>query len=78
MGKGTITTSTSTVDVTYTNPQGIHFFDVGGGTDYWQNNPTGFAPAGRDTSNSPFTSTEVDNIPEETDIIALKHAAPKP
>jgi len=77
VGKGTITTSTSTVDVTYTNPQGIHFFDVGGGTDYWQNNPTGVAvtgATGRDTSDSPFTSTPVDNIPTGTDIIALNHA----
>lgn len=64
--QGTITTGTSTVTVTYTNAQGIGFYQPSGGIDYWQNNP-----GGRDPSKSPYTSTAVDNIPTGTDIIAL-------
>lgn len=33
-GQGTITTPTSTVDVTYTNPRGIGFYQSGPGTDW--------------------------------------------
>jgi len=65
-GLGTITTSTSTVNVTYKNAQGIGFYQTGaaGETDYW----TPRTPV----SNSPYTSALVDNAPTGTDIIALQ------
>jgi hypothetical protein len=68
---GTITTGTSTVGVTYNNPQGIAFYQTGGGTDtdYWTN-----SAHVRDPARSPYTSTLVDNIPTGTDMIALKFA----
>jgi len=68
-GNGTITTGTSTVDVTYTNPQGVGFFQSSGGTDFWQN-----SGGGRDPLTSPYTSTAVDNIPAGTDIVGLRYA----
>jgi PEP-CTERM motif len=67
IGTGTITTSTSTVGVTYTNANGIGFYqhdDIG--TDYW----TPRTPVDQ----SPYTSTQVDNIPTGPDIIALQYA----
>ena len=67
--QGTITTTTSTVQVTYTNANGIGFYQPSGGTDYWQNNRSGRNPA-----TSPYTSAQVDNIPTSTDIIALRYA----
>jgi hypothetical protein len=63
--QGTITTSGSTVTVTYTNPNGVGFYQPTGGTDYY----TGGAG---DTS--PYTSTLVDNRPTGTDIVALRYA----
>jgi hypothetical protein len=69
IAQGTITTATSSVDVTYSNPQGIAFYQPSGGTDYWQNNRTGRTPA-----TSPYTSTTVSNIPTGTDLIALQSA----
>ncbi|WP_412971787.1 PEP-CTERM sorting domain-containing protein [Glaciecola sp. MF2-115] len=66
---GTITTNTSVINVTYTNANGISFYQSSGGTDYWQN-----ARSGRNAANSPYTSAEVDNIPTGTDIIALRYA----
>ncbi|WP_293268187.1 PEP-CTERM sorting domain-containing protein [Neptunomonas sp.] len=68
-GQGTITTSTSAVGVTYTNANGIGFYQSSGGTDYYQN-----ARAGRDDTISPFTSNIVDNSPTGTDIVALSRA----
>jgi len=68
-GVGTITTPTSTVDVTYNNPQGVAFFQSSGGTDFWQNNR-----AGRNPATSPYTSGAVDNIPTGTDIVGLRFA----
>jgi hypothetical protein len=65
-GQGTITTLTSTVGVTYTNPQGIGFYQPSGGIDYW----TPRTPV----SESPYTSSLVDNPPTGTDIIALQYA----
>ena len=62
---GTITTSTSTVDVTYTNPRGIGFYQPSGGTDYY---------TGGSDATSPYTSTLVDNRPTGSDIIALQFA----
>ena len=66
MGQGTNTTSTSTVNVTYTNARGIGFYQTSasGETDYW----TPRIPV----SNSPYTSALVDNPPPGTDIIALQ------
>ena len=64
-GTGTITTSTSTIGVTYTNPNGIGFYDTGSGGDYW---------AGGSGNTSPYTSAAVDNRPTGTDIIALRYA----
>jgi hypothetical protein len=63
-GQGTITTTTVSINVTYTNPQGIGFYNTGGGTDYW----TGGAG-----STSPYTSSAVDNRPTDTDIIGLQY-----
>jgi hypothetical protein len=68
-GQGTITTLTSSVTVTYNNPNGIGFYQTGGGTDYYQNRPSG-----RDDSISPYTSSAVDNSPTGTDIVALRYA----
>lgn len=68
IGQGTITTATSTVTVTYTNPQGIGFYQPSGGAYYYSNGTDG--PAGT----SPYTSTLVDNRPATTDIIALTYA----
>lgn len=65
-GNGTITTPTSTVDVTYTNAAGIGFYQTSGGADYW----TPRTPV----DNSPYTSDKVDNPPTGTDIIALQYA----
>ncbi len=62
--QGTISTLTSTVTVTYINPQGIGFYQPSGGIDYW-------TPR---TSTSPYTSDLVDNPPTGTDIIALQYA----
>jgi hypothetical protein len=67
-GTGTITTSSSTVTVTYTNPQGVGFYQPSGGPYYYSGGTDG--PSGT----SPFTSTAVDNRPGTTDIIALRYA----
>lgn len=61
-GQGTITTSTSSVGVTYTNPQGIGFYQPSGGIDYY---------TGGSGATSPYTSSLVDNRPTGTDIIGL-------
>ena len=66
---GNITTPTATVGVTYTNSQGVSFFQASGGTDFWTNN---FGV--RDPSRSPYTSALVDNIPTGTDIVGLQFA----
>ena len=63
--QGTITTGSSTVTVTYTNPQGISFYQPSGGTYYYDGGTDG---AG---GTSPYTSSAVDNRPPTTDIIAL-------
>lgn len=68
-GQGLITTSTSLVDVTYTNANGVGFYQSSGGIDYYQN-----GNSGRDDSISPYTSSTVDNSPDGTDIIALQFA----
>lgn len=68
IGSGTITTPTSTVNVTYTNPQGIGFYQTSGGAYYYSNGTDG--PAGT----SPYTSAQVDNRPPTTDIVALQYA----
>lgn len=63
-GQGTITTNTTIINVTYTNPQGIGFYDTGGGIDYW---------VGGAGATSPYTSSAVDNRPTNSDIIALQY-----
>ncbi|MBL8398065.1 MAG: PEP-CTERM sorting domain-containing protein [Candidatus Accumulibacter sp.] len=68
MATGTITTASSTVTVTYTNRQGIGFYQPSGGAYYYSGGTDG--PAGT----SPFTSSAVDNRPPTTDIIALRYA----
>jgi hypothetical protein len=68
-GYGTILTLTSTVDVTYNNPNGVGFYQSSGGIDYWQN-----ARTGRNEATSPYTSSFVENIPTGTDIVALRYA----
>ena len=65
--QGTITTSTSTVGVTYTNANGIGFYQPTGGIDYYVNGNTASGTI------SPYTSSVVDNRPTGTDIIALSH-----
>jgi hypothetical protein len=68
-GQGTITTSTSSVGVTYTNENGIGFYQASGGIDYYQN-----GRSDRDDTVSPYTSSAVDNSPTGTDIVALSRA----
>lgn len=63
--QGAITTSTATVQVTYTNLQGIGFYQPSGGNDYY---------SGGVDATSPYTSTLVDNRPTGTDIVALSQA----
>lgn len=62
--QGTITTTTSSVGVTYTNPQGIGFYQPSGGIDYY---------TGGSGTTSPYTSSLVDNRPTGSDIIALAY-----
>jgi hypothetical protein len=68
LATGTITTGSSTVTVTYTNPQGIAFYQPSGGDYYYSGGTDG------PTGTSPFTSSAVDNRPPTTDIIALQFA----
>ncbi len=63
--QGTITTPTTSLTVTYTNPNGVGFYQPSGGTDYY---------TGGSGSTSPYTSTLVDNRPTGTDIVALQFA----
>ena len=66
---GNITTSTTNVDVTYQNDQGIGFFQTGTGFDYFRNS---LGPA-----DSPYTSSYVENIPTASEMIALRFAGPQ-
>jgi PEP-CTERM motif len=68
---GSMTTNTATVLVTYTNALGVSFLNdgVGAETDYWAQGSGG--SLGRNPATSPYTSTQVDNIPTGTDMIAL-------
>ena len=68
IGGGTITTPTSTVNVTYINPQGVSFYQTSGGTYFYSNGTDG--PVGT----SPYTSPQVDNRPASSDIVALRYA----
>ena len=63
--QGTITTGSTSLTVTYTNPNGVGFYQPSGGTDYYVNGTA---------ATSPFTSSAVDNRPTGTDIIALQFA----
>lgn len=60
---GEFTTLTSTVDITYTNNQGIAFLQSGTGTDYYK--------SFEDPSISPYTSANVDNTPTASEMIGL-------
>ena len=62
---GTITTNTTAIGVTYSNANGVGFYQPSGGTDYY---------IGGSGSTSPYTSSVVDNRPTGTDIIALDSA----
>ncbi len=68
MATGSITTGSSTVNVTYTNPQGVGFYQPSGGAYYYSGGTDG--PGGT----SPYTSSAVDNRPPTTDIIALTYS----
>ena len=68
--QGTITTTTSTVAVTYTNPQGVGFYQTGSGIDYFSQGPAG--SLGRNAATSPYTGSFVDNIPTASEMIALQ------
>lgn len=63
--QGIITTGSTSLTVTYTNPNGIGFYQPSGGTDYYVNGTA---------ATSPFTSSAVDNRPTGTDIVALQFA----
>ncbi len=62
---GQFTTSASTVDITYTNNQGIAFLQDGTGTDYFNSH--------QDASVSPYTSSLVDNTPSASEMIGLQN-----
>jgi len=66
---GVMTTTTSTVNVTYNNPLGVGFYQTSTGIDYWQN-----GHAGRTEATSPYTNSFVENIPTGVDIVALRWA----
>ncbi|WP_202443277.1 GEVED domain-containing protein [Photobacterium lucens] len=63
---GQIITASSTVTVSYSQPNGYSFILTGTGTDYWVNQG-----GARDPATSPFTSSFVDNIPTASEIIGL-------
>jgi hypothetical protein len=63
---GVITTPTTTVNVSYSNPQGYGFFQDGSGFDYFRND--------LGAANSPYTSSVVNNIPTAGEMIALNRA----
>jgi PEP-CTERM motif len=68
---GSITTGSSTVGVTYNNPNGIAFLQSGAGQDYFTS--CSFC-ASRDPATSPFTSALVDNVPTAAEMIGLRYA----
>lgn len=63
---GDFVTNTSTIDITYNNPQGIAFLQTGSGTDFFNST--------QDPSISPYTSPEVDNTPTASEMIGLRNA----
>ena len=63
--QGTLTTNTTSIGVTYSNPNGVGFYQPTGGTDYY---------TGGSGATSPYTSSFVDNRPTGTDIVALSRA----
>lgn len=72
---GTITTDTTTVDVTYFNANGVSFFQDGVNgnlIDYFAQGSSG--SNGRDPATSPYTSAIVENIPTAAEMIALNRA----
>src|SRR3569623_187556 len=71
--QGVITTPSSTINVTYTNPQGISFFQPSGGIDYYQNRRSN-VQIRRDTAASTYTNAQVDNNPPDTHNLAQTRA----
>jgi hypothetical protein len=67
-GQGTITTPTSSVTATYTNARGIGFYQTGAGFDYFANGSTASG------TQSPYTSSLVENRPPAAEMIALQYA----
>ena len=63
---GEFVTNTSSVGITYTNNQEIAFLQTGSRTDYFDNHQSSLL--------SPYTSTEVDNIPTASEMIALENS----
>jgi len=63
---GEFITDTSTIDITYTNPQGIAFLQTGTGIDYFN--------SFQDPSISPYTSDTIDNTPTPSEMIGLSQA----
>lgn len=70
--QGIISTGSSTVTVTYTNPQGVGFYQTGVGIDYFAQGGSG--SLGRIPATSPYTSSLVDNIPTAAEMIGLQFA----
>lgn len=67
--QGTITSGSETIDVTYTNPQGVAFIQTGSGIDYFSGGGTG--------TPNPFVSEGPngnDNAPPGAEMIALRFA----
>ncbi len=67
--QASITTATSTVNIDYSNANGVAFFQDGTGIDYFADRQ-----GLRDASTSPFTSAFVENIPTAAEMIALRFA----
>jgi hypothetical protein len=67
--QGTITTTSTTLGVTYSNPQGYLFIQTGSGVDYFQNSSG--------AAGSPYTSSVVANIPTAAEMIGLYLAGPQ-
>jgi hypothetical protein len=73
---GTITTSTTSINVTYVNPNGVYFFQDGVNGDLTDYFAQGDGPGGtsfRDPSRSPYTSQFVENIPTAAEMIGLAY-----
>lgn len=71
---GQLTLSGQTIDVTYTNPNGIAFLQSGSGTNYFD---TRARQGAYDVATSPYRSAGpngIDNAPTASEMIALRYA----